>query len=422
MRFLLATIGTRGDVQPMALAAAALIARGHQAVLAAPPDGRGIADAWGVPFVPCGRDVTAWLADLDVARLGMRGAFNELRRLLIADIGTMTDVLVDAAAGCDVVVGAGLQPLGQTVADVVGARAAYVYFAPNLVPSAAHPPIFLPFGAAPRFVNRAGHRFARMMFDRIIVPPVNAARARHGLAPDKSSADTMPRELLLAYDPAVIAGPVDLLPWFRTAPGGERRAVQTGALVPPPLPLDADLAHYVAGGPCAYVGFGSMPDQHAAATLALVDDAAARAGVRVVMLGRGASTERVRVVASASHAALFPLMGAVAHHCGVGTSATASRAGVPQVAVPHFVDQPLWATMLGRRGVLGGRIGRRRLTAARLATALLRCFDDAGVQQRARDLRDALATTDPAARFCEAVLAIGGERGGVAAPRVVDAA
>jgi vancomycin aglycone glucosyltransferase len=41
---------------------------------------------------------------------------------------------------------------------------------------------------------------------------------------------------------------------------------------------------------------------------------------------------------------------AVVHHGGAGTTTTATRAGVPQVVVPQFADQPYWA---GRVAALG---------------------------------------------------------------------
>lgn len=106
--------------------------------------------------------------------------------------------------------------------------------------------------------------------------------------------------------------------------------------------------------------------------------------------------EQVLVVDGASHASLFPRMRAIAHHCGAGTTATASRAGVPQVAVPHFVDQPLWALAIASMGRV-----RRHPCAQRapgpLATPLRRCLDDVSLAEQARALRAELKDTDPLA-------------------------
>ena len=50
------------------------------------------------------------------------------------------------------------------------------------------------------------------------------------------------------------------------------------------------------------------------------------------------------IVDEVDHALLFPRVAAVVHHGGSGTTATAARAGVPQVIVPHILDQFYWPT------------------------------------------------------------------------------
>ena len=70
---------------------------------------------------------------------------------------------------------------------------------------------------------------------------------------------------------------------------------------------------------------------------------------------------------------------------------------MPQIAVPHFVDQPMWAKRLAERGVSAGTLSRKRLRAAELAAAIRRCTDDAELRARARALANDLTATDPVA-------------------------
>ncbi len=56
------------------------------------------------------------------------------------------------------------------------------------------------------------------------------------------------------------------------------------------------------------------------------------------------------VVGEVNQQALFGRVAAVAHHGGAGTTTAATQAGVPQVVVPQFGDQPYWA---GRVAALG---------------------------------------------------------------------
>ena len=75
--------------------------------------------------------------------------------------------------------------------------------------------------------------------------------------------------------------------------------------------------------------------------------AAAKAGVRVVLLQPGApSDERVHCTGPVNHRALFPRCAAVVHHGGAGTTSAAARAGVPQVFAPHVTDQFFWAVLV----------------------------------------------------------------------------
>jgi sterol 3beta-glucosyltransferase len=92
---------------------------------------------------------------------------------------------------------------------------------------------------------------------------------------------------------------------------------------------------------------------------------------------------------------LFPRMKAIAHHAGAGTTAAASRSGAPQIPVPHFIDQPLFADRLMKRGVAAAVIPRKTVTVDKLAAALHAALNDQGLQQRARALAEALSTTNP---------------------------
>jgi UDP:flavonoid glycosyltransferase YjiC (YdhE family) len=73
------------------------------------------------------------------------------------------------------------------------------------------------------------------------------------------------------------------------------------------------------------------------------------------------------------YSALLPHAAAVIHHGGIGTCAQALQAGIPQLVVPHFGDQPDNAHRLMQLGV-AEVLERRRFTAARatpyLATLL----------------------------------------------------
>jgi UDP:flavonoid glycosyltransferase YjiC (YdhE family) len=136
-----------------------------------------------------------------------------------------------------------------------------------------------------------------------------------------------------------------------------------------------------------YIGFGSMLDQEATQTTRIVLEALDITGQRAILhggwseLGHQALPDTVLRVADIPHNWLFPRMAAVVHHGGAGTTAAGLRAGVPSVIVPYFGDQPFWARRVHQMGAGPTPIPRLKLTASKLAHALLEAMQDQNILQ-----------------------------------------
>ncbi|WP_030615986.1 activator-dependent family glycosyltransferase [Streptomyces sclerotialus] len=87
--------------------------------------------------------------------------------------------------------------------------------------------------------------------------------------------------------------------------------------------------------------------------------------------------------------ALLPTCSAVIHHAGVGTLTTAAFYGVPQLALPWDVDQPLLSDRLAAQGA-GLTTHSTRATGQLVRTSLLRLLEDGTFRRRAQALRDEL--------------------------------
>jgi vancomycin aglycone glucosyltransferase len=133
--------------------------------------------------------------------------------------------------------------------------------------------------------------------------------------------------------------------------------VQTGAwILPDERPLPAELEAFLdVGLPPVHVGFGSM---RAPADIARAAIEAIRAQGCRALVARGWADlapiddrDDCLVVGEVNQQALFGRAAAVVHHGGAGTTTTATRAGVPQVVVPQWADQPYFASRVADLGI-----------------------------------------------------------------------
>jgi UDP:flavonoid glycosyltransferase YjiC (YdhE family) len=130
------------------------------------------------------------------------------------------------------------------------------------------------------------------------------------------------------------------------------------------LPTDADdeVASWIAAGtPPICFGFGSIPVESPADTIAMISAACAQLGERALVCSGSTDFsdaphfEHVKVVGVVNYATIFPACRAVVHHGGAGTLAAGLRAGVPQLILWTLPDQPFFAAQLKRLQVGRGR-------------------------------------------------------------------
>jgi UDP:flavonoid glycosyltransferase YjiC (YdhE family) len=166
-----------------------------------------------------------------------------------------------------------------------------------------------------------------------------------------------------------------------------------------------------AGPPPVYLGFGSMVDPGPARTTRLLLEAIERAECRAILargwagLGDGPLPDSVFRAGPLPHANLFPRLAAVIHHGGAGTTTTAARSGIPQIVIPHFLDQYYWGHRTHLLGVSPPPLPRVKLSADRLAELISATLDNEFLANRARELAERLSVGDPLERAVDSILA-----------------
>ncbi len=99
---------------------------------------------------------------------------------------------------------------------------------------------------------------------------------------------------------------------------------------------DDEVASWIAAGtPPIFFGFGSIPVESPADTIAMIDAACARLGERALVGAAGTDfsnaphSERVKVVGLMNYATVFPACRAVVHHGGSSTTPIGMRRRSP---------------------------------------------------------------------------------------------
>ncbi|MCV7236499.1 glycosyltransferase [Mycolicibacterium celeriflavum] len=355
MSFVLASYGSRGDVEPCVAVGRELLRRGHQVRLAVAPDMVAFVESAGLEAVGYGPNARAWQ---DVhrefqARMSRPWKVGDLRRLWRENRSLLGRYLEESSAtlrglarDADLLL---TGPLGEDVA----ANVAVFYGIPLAV---MH---FVPMRANGQVLQRSVTRFGEWAQWRVLYKKAED-KQRSELGLPKATAPA-PRRIagsleIQAYDEV----------WFPglAAEWGTRRPFVGTLTMQLPTDADEEIASWIAAGtPPIYFGFGSIPVElveSADDVLAMITDACAELGERALICSGWSDfgemqSDSVKVVPAMNHAAVFPACRAVVHHGGSGTTAAGLRAGVPTLILSTWPEQARWGAQVKRLKVGAAR-------------------------------------------------------------------
>jgi UDP:flavonoid glycosyltransferase YjiC (YdhE family) len=402
MKFVLASYGSRGDVEPCVAVGRELLRRGHDVRMAVPPDLVGFAEAAGPAAVAYGPDVQPILdAHRDFWTRLFRNFWRiqdliRLRREVAEPIiqrwEEISTTLTSLADGADLLVtGLNFEQAAVNVAEYYDIPLATLHTFPLRANGQLVPILPAPLGRSAMTVYEwlAWHMGKKLE---------DAQRRELGLP---KATGPWPRRFtergsleIQTYDEVCFPGLA--AEWAKF--DGQRPFV--GALTME-LPTDADdeVASWIAAGtPPIFFGFGSIPAESPADTIAMISAACAQLGERALVCSAGTDFshvphfDHVKVVGAMNYAAAFPACRAVVHHGGVGTTAAGLRAGVPTLILSTDLDQTLWGARVKRLKV--GTARRFSTTTQKSLVADLRTILAPQYVTRAREI--AIRMTKPA--------------------------
>jgi vancomycin aglycone glucosyltransferase len=395
MKFALVVEGTRGDVHPMLALGAALAAEGHSARLVAPPDFADVAREHGLEFWPLGVNIRDFMTNSAAAlHAGGFGLVREMNRFSQESISTQFQVLPDAVAGVDRVIAAGTITGAASAAELHGIPFQYVVYTPALLQSAHHSPAFVPFQLRTRWINRLLWGVVNRAVEWSIGRKINAHRRAIGLDP---VADVF-RHVASSRPVVAVDSPLAELPGDCPIDHETIRCLHPLEGDELPAKLESFLD---SGSPPVYLGFGSMPDPNPIQTTHRLLAAIERLGCRALIsrgwaeLGGVSLPDSVMMIDPVAHQTLFPRVAAVVHHGGAGTTHAAARAGVPQIVLPHVLDQFYFARRVADLGVGPPGLVRRKLTVDKLTDLLDATLDNEFLAERAKALAEELRALGP---------------------------
>jgi rhamnosyltransferase subunit B len=419
MNIVVLTIGSAGDVHPFVGLALALRQRGHQVRFITNPYFGTAAVRAGLDVVPLGtadefRDA---LSNPDVwhKRRGHKAVFD----LVLGGLRRTYDAVVAevaAAEGPTVVVASSLGWGARIAQDRLGFPMATVHLSPSLFRSSIAPPtlpgLFMPRWLPLRVKRSIWAGGDKYVLDRMLAPAINGLRVEVGLPPASSILGTWwnSPDRVIGLFPEWFAPPQSDWPEQARLTGFPRYDEADTCDV------DPDLETFLAAGPPPVAFTPGTAMQHGSAFFAASIDACRRLDRRGLLLTQHtghlppALPPTVRHVPYAPFSRLLPRCAAIVHHGGIGTTAQALAAGIPQVITPFAHDQFDNADRVRRLGV-GRSVRASRYTARSATRALAAVLDDAAVAGACRTVAQRLVGDDSMDRTCELVERLGPQYG-----------
>jgi vancomycin aglycone glucosyltransferase len=351
LKIVLASYGSRGDVEPCAAVGRELVRRGHEVCMAVPPNMLGFVESAGLAAVSYGPDsreqmnpAADFVRDFSTKIRNPISMFSEVVERVSRVKTAKTETLKSLAEGADLLVaGFNERGLAANIAEYYGIPLAVVHFFPERVWSSDG------------------------LYASVAKDTDDTQRRALGLS-EPPGPSALPVLEIQAYDELCLPGPS--AEWVK--PDGRQPFV--GALTLE-LPTDVDdevLSWIAAGTPPIYFGFGSTPVEPFADTVAMISAACTQLGERPLICSGPndfasiPDLEHVKIVSAVNHTAIFPMCRAVVHHGGAGTTAATLRAGTPTLLLWLWLDQPVWAA-----GVKELKVGAARQFTATTQQSLV---------------------------------------------------
>jgi rhamnosyltransferase subunit B len=345
MDVLILTIGSAGDVHPFVGIATALVRRGHRVRVATNPYvGKPVVDA-GLELIPLGDEAEFADALKDPSLWHHRRGIKFVFDMVLTGLRRTYDAVAANVTRDSVVVSSSLAFGARIAQDKIGFKMATVHLSPSQFRSSTAPPKlaglwmprWMPLWARKK-IWEGGDKY---VLDPILAGRINELRAELGLPPVTRILDQWwnSPDRVIGLFPGWF-GPPQTDWWPQSVITGFPRYDESTT-----RPGDPQLEAFLAAGEPPIVFTPGSAMAHGTDFLKTGVEICRRLNRRGLLLTRYTAhlpanlPPTVRTFSYAPFSTLFPRCAAVVHHGGIGTTAQALAAGVPQLVTPFAHDQ-----------------------------------------------------------------------------------
>ncbi|HZG00869.1 MAG TPA: glycosyltransferase [Chitinophagales bacterium] len=403
MKIAILTLGTRGDVQPYAVLGRALKRRGHEVVLSTAKNFGSLVRQYELDFVPVEADFQALLDSEEGKKIRKNpfAAKKEMNRFVYPMMADAFKTFYNLAKGSDRVL-FHIKTMADTFADRFPEKMIRADVVPASQPTREFSNPVFSFLSLPNFMNRMTFKITALGL-KMWTKTVNDFRATEGL-PLKFQKPDLPS--IYGISELFLKKPADFptnsfFTGFWTDNGSTELAL--------------DVVEFIhQGDPPLAITFGSMPFESKSNIKDLVKAVSERLATRVVLIKGWGLTDahelqqvpNVKVIDAAPHSKLFPLVKAVVHHGGIGTTAACLKAGKPFFICPVLYplgDQHFWGTVAYKKGVGLKPVPLKKMTTEIFVANVAKLLNDDKLRTNAERLSVQLANEDGVANAIEII-------------------
>lgn len=367
MKIAILTLGTRGDVQPYAVLGQGLRKRGHEVILSTTRNFETLVKSFGVNFLPVEADYQTIMGSDEGKKILQANPFAIQKYWVKWIYPLILQSLIEfynLSQDCDKVI-YHVKTMADSFADQFPEKMIRAMVVPIIQPTTS----FINPGFSglpiPSFLNKLSYKLTDLGI-KMMSKPIKQFRKTVGLSEKYSKINT---PCLYAISSAFLNKPIDYPAncyftgfWFGNSS----------------LKLETNLVEFInKAEPPLLLTFGSMPLNHKINLERALNNVTKEFKTRIIVVKnwglnctkRLEDNPSIKVINEAPFEKLFPLIKAVIHHGGAGTTTACIRAGKPFFTCPAIFpisDQQFWGWLAYKKGLAVQPVPLKNLTEQNL--------------------------------------------------------